>query len=72
MNKLILGNLLHRPLRSLLSLSAVAIEIAMILCITAVMLGILNDNKARTDGRRDPGLSEPDAARPARRSASVR
>lgn len=50
MNKLILGNLLHRPLRSLLSLSAVAIEIAMILCITAVMLGILNDDKARTDG----------------------
>ncbi|MGC9291725.1 MAG: ABC transporter permease [Acidobacteriaceae bacterium] len=50
MNKLILGNLLHRPLRSLLSLSAVAVELVMILCITAVMLGMLNDDKARTGG----------------------
>ena len=50
MNKLIIGNLLHRPLRSLLSLSAVAIELVMILCITAVMLGMLNDSKARTNG----------------------
>jgi putative ABC transport system permease protein len=50
MHKLILGNLLHRPLRSLLSLAAVAIEIVMILCITAIMLGILNDSKNRTNG----------------------
>lgn len=50
MNKLILGNLLHRPLRSLLSLSAVAIEVVMILSVTAIMLGILNDSKTRTNG----------------------
>lgn len=50
MNKLILGNLLHRPLRSLLSLSAVAVELTMILCITAVMLGMLDDSKKRSSG----------------------
>lgn len=50
MNKLIIGNLLHRPLRSLLSLAAVAIELVMIISITAIMLGILNDSKNRTNG----------------------
>ena len=50
MNKLVLGNLVHRPLRSLLSLSAVAIEVVMILCVTAIMLGMLNNSKARTGG----------------------
>jgi putative ABC transport system permease protein len=50
MNKLILGNLIHRPLRSLLSLTAVAIEVVMILSVTAIMLGITNDSKARTSG----------------------
>ena len=50
MNKLVLGNLVHRPLRSLLSLTAVAIEVVMILCVTAIMLGMLSDSKARTSG----------------------
>ncbi len=50
MNKLILGNLLHRPLRSLLSLAAIAIEVIMILSITALMLGQLDDSRARTNG----------------------
>src|SRR5487761_1499199 len=50
MNKLVLGNLVYRPLRSLLSLTAVAIEVVMILSVTAIMLGMLNDSKARTNG----------------------
>nr|MDQ2713272.1 ABC transporter permease [Acidobacteriota bacterium] len=50
MNKLVFGNLVHRPLRSLLSLTAVAIEVVMILSVTAIMLGMLNDSKARTNG----------------------
>jgi putative ABC transport system permease protein len=50
MNKLVVGNLIHRPLRSLLSLIAVAIEVVMILSVTAIMLGMLNDTKARTNG----------------------
>jgi putative ABC transport system permease protein len=50
MNKLIFGNLLHRPIRSLLSLTAVAIEVVMILSVTAIMLGMLAGSRARTSG----------------------
>jgi len=50
MNKLILGNLIHRPLRSIISAFAVAIEVVMILSIAAIMFGILNGNRAQTTG----------------------
>lgn len=50
MNKLVLGNLIHRPLRSALSLTAVAIEVVMILSVTAIMLGMLAGSRARTSG----------------------
>ncbi len=50
MNKLVFGNLVYRPIRSLLTLTAVAIEVVMILSVTAIMLGMLNDSKARTSG----------------------
>lgn len=50
MNRLVVGNLVHRPLRSLLSLTAVAIEVLMILSVTAIMLGMLNDSRQRTSG----------------------
>ncbi|MFP5227183.1 MAG: ABC transporter permease [Acidobacteriota bacterium] len=39
MNKLVIGNILHRPVRSAISVLAVAIEVVMILCIVAVMVG---------------------------------
>ena len=50
MNKLIFANLLHRPLRSVISISAVAIEVVMILSIVGIFMGMLNDQKARTNG----------------------
>ena len=50
MNKLIFANLLHRPVRSLISVLAVTIEVMMILSIVGVFMGILNDSKARTNG----------------------
>lgn len=50
MNKLVIANLFHRPLRSLISISAVAIEVVMILSIVAIFMGMLNDEKARTNG----------------------
>jgi len=50
MNKLIFANLLHRPLRSVISVLAVAIEVIMILSIVAVFMGMLNDQKQRTNG----------------------
>jgi putative ABC transport system permease protein len=50
MNKLIFANLLHRPLRSIISVLAVAIEVVMILSIVAIFMGMLNDQKQRTNG----------------------
>jgi len=50
MNKLIFANLLHRPLRSIISVLAVAIEVVMILSIVGIFMGMLNDQKARTNG----------------------
>ncbi len=50
MNKLVFANLLHRPVRSLISVLAVAIEVIMILSIVAIFMGMLNDQKERTNG----------------------
>jgi putative ABC transport system permease protein len=50
MNKLIFANLLHRPVRSLISVLAVAIEVVMILSIVAIFMGMLDDQKQRTNG----------------------
>ncbi|HUY95166.1 MAG TPA: ABC transporter permease [Terracidiphilus sp.] len=50
MNKLVFANLVHRPLRSLISVVAVAIEVIMILSIVGIFMGMLNDQKARTNG----------------------
>jgi putative ABC transport system permease protein len=50
MNKLIFANLLHRPMRSVISVLAVAIEVIMILSIVGIFMGILNDQNRRTNG----------------------
>jgi len=50
MNKLIFANLVHRPVRSIISVLAVAIEVIMILSISAIFMGMLNDTKQRTNG----------------------
>ncbi|WP_263367581.1 ABC transporter permease [Edaphobacter bradus] len=50
MNRLVIGNLVHRPLRSLISALAVAIEVIMILSITAILLGKIDGFKARQNG----------------------
>jgi putative ABC transport system permease protein len=50
MNKLIFANLLHRPLRTIISVLAVAIEVIMILSIVGIFMGMLNDQKERTNG----------------------
>jgi putative ABC transport system permease protein len=50
MNKLVVGNLVHRPLRSLISALAIAIEVIMILSITAILLGKISGFKARQNG----------------------
>jgi len=50
MNKLVFANLLHRPVRSLISVLAITIEVIMILSIVGIFMGILNDQKTRTNG----------------------
>ena len=50
MNSLVVGNLAHRPLRSLISALAVAMEVIMILSIAAIMMGKLNGFKSRQTG----------------------
>ena len=50
MNRLVFANLLHRPVRSLISIFAVSIEVIMILSVVAIFMGMLNDQKARTNG----------------------
>jgi putative ABC transport system permease protein len=50
MNRLVIGNLLHRPLRSVISILAVAIEVAMILSIVGIMVGQINGARLQTSG----------------------
>lgn len=50
MNKMIVSNLAYRPLRSLISILAVAIEVTLILLMVGLMLGILEDSKDRQRG----------------------
>jgi putative ABC transport system permease protein len=50
MNKMVVANLLHRPIRSLISMLAIALEVALILLIAGLCYGIMNDSKTRTAG----------------------
>lgn len=45
MNKMVVANLAHRPTRSVITMSAVALEVAMILLVVAVFYGYLNGSK---------------------------
>jgi len=50
MHKMIVSNLAHRPLRSLISIIAVALEVTLILLIVGFALGMLNDTRNRQKG----------------------
>ena len=50
MNRMIVANLVHRPIRSLISIVAIALEVALILLIVGLCYGIMNDSKNRTSG----------------------
>ncbi len=50
MNKMVVSNLVHRPIRSLISMVAIALEVALILLIAGLCYGIMNDSKTRTAG----------------------
>ena len=50
MNRMIVGNLAHRPIRSLISIVAVALEVTLILLIVGLSLGMLQDQRTRNAG----------------------
>jgi putative ABC transport system permease protein len=50
MNKLVVGNVLYRPVRTAISIFAVAIEVVMILSIVAIMIGIVHGAATETSG----------------------
>jgi putative ABC transport system permease protein len=50
MNRMIVGNLARRPVRSLISIVAVALEVTLILLIVGLCLGMLQDSRSRTAG----------------------
>src|SRR3984893_6436684 len=50
MNKMVVANLVHRPIRSVISIVAIALEVTLILLIVGLCYGIMNDSKNRTAG----------------------
>jgi len=50
MNKMIVANLAHRPIRSLISIVAIALEVTLILLIVGLSLGMLSDSRQRQAG----------------------
>ena len=47
---MVVGNLVHRPIRSLISIVAVALEVTLILLIVGLCVGMLQDSRTRTAG----------------------
>src|SRR5246127_3535222 len=45
MNKMVIANLVHRPVRSIISIVAIALEVTLILLIVALSFGMLNGSK---------------------------
>jgi putative ABC transport system permease protein len=50
MNKMVVANLVHRPIRSLISIVAIALEVTLILLIVGLCYGLMNDSKNRSAG----------------------
>jgi putative ABC transport system permease protein len=50
MNKMIVSNLLHRPVRALISVVAIAVEVTLILLMVGLATGLLADSRARQQG----------------------
>src|SRR5512135_247777 len=50
MNRMVVANLVHRPLRSVISIIAVAVEVTLILVIVGFSLGMLHDAAERQKG----------------------
>lgn len=49
-SKIIFANVLHRPVRTIVSILAVAIEVALVLLVVGLTTGMLNESAKRTEG----------------------
>ncbi|MGC1087774.1 MAG: FtsX-like permease family protein [Candidatus Acidiferrum sp.] len=49
-HSIVFSNVLHRPIRTAVSILAVAIEVSMVLLVVGMTTGMLNDNKRRVEG----------------------
>ena len=50
MNKMVVANLVHRPIRSIISIIAIAVEVTLILLMVGLATGLLDDAKERQRG----------------------
>jgi putative ABC transport system permease protein len=50
MNKMVVSNLVHRPVRTAISVLAIGIEVTLILLIVGLLIGIMTDSAKRTQG----------------------
>jgi putative ABC transport system permease protein len=49
-NKIVLANLLHRPIRTIVSVLAVAIEVGMVMLVVGMTSGLVNETAKRVEG----------------------
>jgi putative ABC transport system permease protein len=49
-NRMIISNILHRPIRTIVSILAVAIEVAMVMLVVGLTTGLLHDSAKRVEG----------------------
>lgn len=61
-NKLIFANVLHRPIRTIVSVLAVGIEVMMVVLVVGLCHGMVNDSARRTQGVGADVLVEPPGA----------
>jgi putative ABC transport system permease protein len=61
-NRMVLQNILHRPVRTAVSILAVAIEVGMVMLVVGLTTGLLNDSAKRVEGVGADVLVQPSGA----------
>lgn len=61
-NRMIVSNVLHRPIRTAVSILAVAIEVGMVMLVVGMTTGLLNDSARRVEGVGADVLVQPPGA----------
>jgi putative ABC transport system permease protein len=61
-NRMVISNLLHRPIRTVISVLAVAIEVGLVLLVVGLTTGMLDDSAKRVEGVGADVLVQPPSA----------